>query len=95
MTRRRSARKGIAREPDFTDQDRVGADGEVAHRRGDRGGNRQRLAQAEIPRQFFRRLHHDPFNTIQTLVSFHIARSQFLQNQNEAPVLNEQTLHTE
>jgi len=56
--------------------------------------HRQRLAQAEIPRQFFRRLHHDPFSTVQTLVAFHIARSQVFHNQNEAPVRSEQVLHT-
>lgn len=56
--------------------------------------HRQRLAQAEIPRQFFRRLHHDPFSTVQTLVSSHIARSQVLHNQYEAPVHSEQALHT-
>lgn len=56
--------------------------------------HRQRLAQAERPRQFFRRLHHDPLATVQVLVSCHIAWSQAIQNQHEAPVLIEKALHT-
>ena len=35
---------------------------------------RQRLARAEAPRQFFYRLHHDPFATTQTLIRQHSAR---------------------
>jgi hypothetical protein len=35
---------------------------------------RQRLADAEAPRQFFYRLHHDPFVTTQTLIRLHSAR---------------------
>jgi hypothetical protein len=35
---------------------------------------RQRLAQAELPRQFFRRLHHDPLKSISALVSRHTSR---------------------
>jgi hypothetical protein len=57
--------------------------------------HRQRLAQAERPRQFLRGLHHDPLATVQALVSCHIARSQAIQNQHEAPVLIEQVPHTE
>lgn len=45
---------------------------------------RQRLAEAEAPRQFFRRLHHDPFGTAQTLVSQHTARRNTLAH-NKAP----------
>jgi len=57
--------------------------------------HRQRLAQAERPRQFFRRLHHDPLATVQALVSQHKARSLILQNQKETPAQSEQVLHTE
>jgi hypothetical protein len=57
--------------------------------------HRQRLAQAERPRQFFRRLHRDPLATVQALVSCHTACSQVIQNQPETPALPEQALHTE
>lgn len=56
--------------------------------------HRQRLAQAECPRQFSRRLHHDPLATVQALVSSHIARSQAIQNQHEASARSEPVLHT-
>lgn len=39
---------------------------------------RQRLAEAEAPRQFFRRLHHDPLGTAQTLIHQHSARCKAL-----------------
>lgn len=55
---------------------------------------RKHLAEAELSRQFFRRLHHDPRATISTLIHFHSMRSQ---NPDlfEAPVfLKEQVLHT-
>jgi hypothetical protein len=39
---------------------------------------RQRLAQAEAPRQFLRRLHHDPVGTVQILVSQHSSRCKWL-----------------
>ena len=57
--------------------------------------HRQRLAQAEAPRQFFRRLHHDPLAVVQALVAQHRTRSQILQNQKETPAQSEQALHTE
>jgi len=56
--------------------------------------HRQRLAQAEAPRQFFRSLHHDPLATVQVLVSQHLTRTQVLQHQAEAPARSEQALHT-
>jgi hypothetical protein len=40
--------------------------------------HRQRLAKAEVPRQFFRHLHHDPLDTISSLVSRHATRSNTL-----------------
>jgi hypothetical protein len=56
---------------------------------------RQRLAEAEAPRQFFRRLHHNPLGTAQTLVNQHSARCRALA-QNKAltnqPLQND--LHT-
>lgn len=39
---------------------------------------RNRLAEAELPRQFFRRLHHDPLAAIQALVRRHSLLSQSL-----------------
>jgi len=39
---------------------------------------RQRLAQAEAPRQFLRRLHHDPLGTVKILVSQHSSRCMSL-----------------
>lgn len=57
--------------------------------------HRQRLAQAERPRQFFRRLHHHPLAMVQTLVSQHRTRSLILQNPPETPAQLEQALHTE
>jgi hypothetical protein len=57
--------------------------------------HRQRLAQAEAPRQFFRRLHHDPLAEVQALVAQHRTRSQTLQNQKETPALEDQVFHTE
>ena len=55
--------------------------------------HRIRLAAAELPRQFFHRLHHDPLKTIHALVSRHLLRSQSL-IQCEAPAQPEQALHT-
>jgi len=40
--------------------------------------HRMRLAAAELPRQFFRRLHHNPRRTIHALVSRHRVRSHAL-----------------
>ena len=37
---------------------------------------RIRLAEAELPRQFFRRLHHDPLATIQALVREFLSMSK-------------------
>ena len=56
--------------------------------------HRQRLAQAEHPRQFFRCLHHHPLATVQALVSQHKARSLVLQNKKATPAQSEQALHT-
>lgn len=39
---------------------------------------RQHQAEAEVPRQFFNRLHHDPFGTAKTLISQHTARCSAL-----------------
>ena len=44
---------------------------------------RQRLVEAEAPRQFLHRLHHDPLRTAQTLISQHTTRCQRLA-QNKA-----------
>jgi hypothetical protein len=57
--------------------------------------HRQRLVQAERPRQFLRRLHHDPLATVRALVSQHMACSLVLLNQNERLAQSEQPLHTE
>jgi hypothetical protein len=55
--------------------------------------HRERLAAAERPRQFSRRLHHDPLQTIQALVFSHQSRSQSL-TVSKTPALFEQALHT-
>ena len=44
--------------------------------------HRQRLAQAEAPRQFLRRLHLDPVGTVQILVSQHSSRYKWLAQYN-------------
>lgn len=55
----------------------------------------QRLGEAEAPRQFFRRLHHDPLRTAQTLISQHTARCKALaQNKALADQLVQNGLHT-
>ncbi len=57
--------------------------------------HRNRLADAELPRQFFRRLHHDPFATVSALIHYHSVHSQDL-NINKARVLiRENALHTQ
>jgi hypothetical protein len=56
---------------------------------------RQFLAEAEAPRQFFRRLHHDPSRTAQTLVSQHTTRRKALaQNKTLADQSAQNGLHT-
>ncbi|HZD57565.1 MAG TPA: hypothetical protein VE136_12610 [Anaerolineales bacterium] len=56
---------------------------------------RQLLAEAEAPRQFFRRLHHDPSRTAQTLVSQHTTRRKALaQNKTPADCSVQNGLHT-
>ena len=57
--------------------------------------SRQRLAEAEAPRQFFRRLHHDPFGTAQTLIGQHTVRCKALaQNMVLAEQSVQNDLHT-
>ncbi len=48
--------------------------------------HRQRLALAEAPRQFIRRLHHDPVGTVQILVSQHSSRCEWLTQNNTLAV---------
>jgi len=56
--------------------------------------HRNRLADAELPRQFFRRLHHNPLTTVATLINSHSDRMQNLEK-HKAPVpQKEQALHT-
>lgn len=58
--------------------------------------HRQRLARAEAPRQFLRRLHHDPVGTVQILVSQHSSRCMWLaQNSTLASIRVESGLHTD
>ena len=57
---------------------------------------RQRLAETEAPRQFFRCLHHDPFGTAQTLISQHTARCKaLLQNKPLADQSVQNGIHTD
>lgn len=51
---------------------------------------RQRLAEAEAPRQFFHRLHHEPLGPAQTLISQHTAQRKALVDQ-----LEHNALHTD
>lgn len=44
--------------------------------------HRQRLAQVELPRQFFRRLHHDPLTTISRLIAPFTNHRNVLTDQN-------------
>jgi hypothetical protein len=55
--------------------------------------HRNRLATAEVPRQFLRRLHRDPRKTIQALVTYHAIHS-LAPTRYEAPAFFEQALHT-
>ena len=48
--------------------------------------HRYRLADIELPGQFIRHLHHDPFVTISALVHHHSVRSQGIE-MHEAPIL--------
>ena len=52
-----------------------------------------RLAEAEVPRQFFRRLHHDPLKTVQTLIEQHSARCTELMKDIALPVQERLVLH--
>jgi hypothetical protein len=61
---------------------------------GDYQAERVRLAKAEEPRQFFRRLHHDPQKTIQTLIEQHSTRSNELRLDQSLPVQEEPRLNT-
>lgn len=56
--------------------------------------HRSRLAEAELPRQFIQRLHHDPATTISTLVHYHDVHSQNLVALKAPALLKEQALHT-
>ena len=57
--------------------------------------HRNRLADAEYPRQFFHRLHRDPFATVSALFHYHSVHSQGL-NINKAQVLiRKNALHTQ
>jgi hypothetical protein len=55
---------------------------------------RVRLAQAEEPRQFFRRLHHDPQTTIQTLIEQHTTRFNELRLDQSLPVQENPGINT-
>lgn len=55
---------------------------------------RYRLAEADLSRQFFRRLHHDPLATISTLIHYHSVHSHN-PDLYKAPVhFGKQALHT-
>jgi hypothetical protein len=53
-----------------------------------------RLAEAEMPRQFFRRLHHDPQKTIQTLIELHSNRCKELRLDQAFLVQEEPRINT-
>jgi hypothetical protein len=55
---------------------------------------RNRLAEAELPRQFIHRLHHDPAATISTLVHYHDLHSQNLVELKTPALPRKQAFHT-
>jgi hypothetical protein len=57
--------------------------------------HRNRLADAELPRQFFHRLHRDPFTTVSTLIHYHSVHSQGLKKHIALVLLREHALHTQ
>jgi hypothetical protein len=57
--------------------------------------HRNRLADAELPRQFFHRLHRDPLATVSTLIHCHSVCSQNLIKHKALILLREQVLHTQ
>jgi hypothetical protein len=57
--------------------------------------HRNRLADAELPRQFFHRLHRDPFVTVSTLIQRHAIRSQDLKKHTVPALIREHVLHTQ
>ncbi len=56
--------------------------------------HRNRLADAELPRQFFCRLHHDPAATLAALIKAHSIRSQDPEKQEPLIRTKEHGLHT-
>ena len=56
--------------------------------------HRNRLADAELPRQFFHRLHHDPFATVSALIHYHSVHSQDLKKHKALVLLEKHALHT-
>jgi hypothetical protein len=56
--------------------------------------HRNRLADAELYRQFFRCLHHDPIATVSALIRNHSVRCQDLDKHKAPVLLGEQALHT-
>jgi hypothetical protein len=56
--------------------------------------HRSRLAEAEFPRQFITRLHHDPVATISTLIHYHDVCCQNLVKLKAPAIPREQVLHT-
>jgi hypothetical protein len=57
--------------------------------------HRNRLAIAELPRQFFHRLHRDPRATISTLIQYHSIRSQGLITHKADVFIKEHVFHTQ
>jgi hypothetical protein len=61
---------------------------------GDYRAERLRLVEAEEPRQFFRRLHHDPQKTIQTLIEQHSTRGNELSLGQALPIQEKPRINT-
>jgi len=57
--------------------------------------HRNRLADAEVPRQFFHRLHRDPFTTVSSLIQYHSIHSQDRIIHKALVLIGEQALHTQ
>ena len=61
---------------------------------GDYQAERIRLLEAEVPRQFFRRLHHDPLKTMQALIEQHSIRCIELHKDHTPPIQEGFAAHT-
>lgn len=57
--------------------------------------HRNRMADAELPRQFLHCLHREPVATISTLIYYHSVHSQDLEKHKAPVLLREHAIHTQ